>query len=130
MRKQSVCAALALAVCVLAAGVAAAKPKTRTLTFGSDFWVGSTPVKAGTYKLTYDDKTGEVTIADKTTTLARTTVKVEQRGKSKAGWDVVLAPKGDGLALVSIAFPGDSQRLVVDGAAAASNSGAAPSSAP
>ncbi|HYY98992.1 MAG TPA: hypothetical protein VE642_10395 [Pyrinomonadaceae bacterium] len=130
MRKQSVCAALALAVCVLAAGVAAAKPKTRTLTFGSDFWVGSTPVKAGTYKLTYDDKTGEVTIADKTTTLARTTVKVEQRGKSKAGWDVVLAPKGDGLTLVSIAFPGDSQRLVVDGATAASNSGAAPSSVP
>ena len=126
MRKHSICAALALAFCLLAAGAAVAKPKSRALTFGSDFWVGSTLVKAGTYKITYDDKTGEVSISDKTETLARTTVKVEQREKAKAGWDVVLASKSGGLALVSLSFPGDKQNLVVGdttaGSAEAGNS--------
>ena len=128
MRKHSICAALALAFCVLAAGAVVAKPKSRTLTFGSDFWVGSTLVKAGTYKITYDDKTGEISINNKTETLARTTVKVEQREKAKAGWDVVLASKGGGLALVSLSFPGDKQNLLVgDSTASSSDSTASPS---
>ena len=120
MRKHSIRAALALALCLASAGAAAAKAKTKTLTFGSDFWVGSTLVKAGTYKVGYDDKTGEVSISDKSSTLARATVKVEQRAKSKAGWDIVLASKGGGLALVSLAFPGDKQNLVVGDATAGS----------
>jgi hypothetical protein len=131
MRKQSVCAAVALVVCLALAGAASAKPKSRNLTFGSDFWVASTLVKAGTYKLTYDDKTGEVSISDKTTTLARATVKAEQREKSKAGWDVVLAQKGGGLSLVSFAFPGDRQNLVVgDSTAGSSGTGASATAAP
>jgi hypothetical protein len=136
MRKQSFCAAAALALCLVSAGAASAKVKTKLLSFGSDFRVGSTPVKAGTYKVTFDDKTGEVTIAekgDKGATVARAVVKVERREKAKSGWDVVLAPKGDGLALVSLSFPGDRQNLIVAGgaAAASSPSGAtAPSAAP
>ena len=125
MRKHSIRAALALALCLAAAGAASAKVRTQKLTFGSDFWVGSTLVKAGTYKITYDDKTGEVSIADNTSTLARATVKAEQRVKSKTGWDVVLAPRGGGLALVSLAFPGDKQNLVVgDATAGSAGSGA------
>ena len=132
MRKHSVCAALALALCLAAAGAVVAKPKSRMLTFGSDFRVGSTLVKAGTYKVTYDDKTGEVSISDKTSTLARVTVKVEQREREKTGWDVVLAQKGDGLSLVSVAFPGDSRNLVVGDSttAGSSNSGTSSSVGP
>lgn len=136
MRKQTFCAAAALALCLAWAGVASAKAKAKLLSFGSDFRVGSTLVKAGTYKVTYDDKTGEVTIAergDKGATLARATAKVELRDKAKSGWDVVLASKGAGLSLVSLSFPGDRQNLVVDdtAAAASSSSGsAAPSAAP
>jgi hypothetical protein len=131
MRKHSVCAALALAFCLLAAGAVVAKPKTKNLTFGSDFWVGSTLVKAGTYKVSYEEKTGEVTINDKTSTLARTTVKVEQREKTKAGWDVVLAPKSGGFVLVSLSFPGDKKNLVVgDSTAGSGDSGASSSAAP
>ena len=131
MRKHSVCAALALALCLAAAGAVVAKPKSRMLTFGSDFRVGSTFVKAGTYKVTYDDKTGEVSISDKSSTLARANVKVEHREKSKAGWDVVLAQKGGGLALVSLAFPGDKQNLVVgDTTAGSADSGTSTTVAP
>jgi hypothetical protein len=132
MRKHSVCAALALALCMAAASGVAAKSKSRMLTFGSDFRVGSTLVKAGTYKVTYYDKTGEVSISDKTSTLVRATVKVEQREKSKTGWDVVLAQKGDGLSLVSLAFPGDRQNLLVGDSttAGSADSGASSSAAP
>ena len=129
MRKHSVCATLALVLCLVLAGAASAKPKSRTLTFGSDFWVGSTLVKAGTYKVTYDDKTGEVSISDKKSNeLARATVKVEQREKSKAGWDVVFAEKGGGLSLVSLAFPGDKQNLVVGNTTPGSSSSGGSSS--
>ena len=128
MRKHSIRAALALALCLASAGAASAKVKTRTLTFGSDFWVGSTLVKAGTYKISYDDKSGEVSISDKKATVARATVKVEQREKSKAGWDVVLAAKGGGLSLVSLAFPGDKQNLVVGNSATAGSADAGASS--
>lgn len=133
MRKHSSRAAAALALCLAAAGAAQAKPKTKTLTFGSDFLVGTTLVKAGTYKVTYDDKTGEVSIADKKETVARAAVRVEQRGKSQVGWGVVLAPKAGGLSLVSISFPGDRQNLVIGEAAAAgapSSGASGPTAAP
>lgn len=122
MRKFIVCAALALSLAALSVGTASAKVKAKKLTFGQDFWVGGTLVKKGTYKIAYDDKTGEVTFSDKETTLARTTVRAEKRVGSKGGWDVVLSPKDDGLALVSITFPGDGQRLVIGGDAAGGGS--------
>ena len=128
MRKFIVCAALALSLAAASVGTASAKVKAKKLTFGSDFWVGNTLVKKGTYKVAYDDQNGEVTISDKETTLAKTTVRAEKRERGKAGWDVILSPMGDGLSLVSIAFPGDAQMLVVgDAPAGGSQSGAAAS---
>ena len=113
MRKFIVCAALALSLALASVGTASAKVKSKKLTFGQDFWVGSTLVKKGTYKITYDDKTGEIAFSDKQATVARTTVRAEKRGESKTGWDVILSSKGESLALVSITFPGDGQRLVI-----------------
>ncbi|MDT7780755.1 MAG: hypothetical protein QOC99_3267, partial [Acidobacteriota bacterium] len=117
---------------VLSVGAASAKVKTRMLTFGTDFWVGDTLVKRGTYKVTYDEKTGEVSLSDRQkNTLAKATAKVEQRESAKAGWDVVLAPKGGGVALVSLSFPGDRQNLVLgDSTAAGSNATAGSVAAP
>ncbi|HYY96726.1 MAG TPA: hypothetical protein VE713_19635 [Pyrinomonadaceae bacterium] len=121
MKRKSVCAALALALVALCVGTASAKVKTRKLTFGSDFWLGETLVKKGTYNVSYDDKTSEITVADKQATVARASVRAEAREGSTAVWDVTLAPKGDGLALTRLAFPGDRQALIV-GEASASNS--------
>ena len=121
MRKSLVCAALALALSALSVGTASAKVKTKKLTFGSDFWLGDTLVKRGTYNVSYDDKTNEVTIADKQATIARATARAEKRDRVAHVWDVTLAPKGDGVALVRLAFPGDRQSLVF-GEASASNS--------
>jgi hypothetical protein len=123
MRKQLTCAALALALAALSAGAASAKVKTRKLTFGSDFWLGDTLVKRGTYSVSYDDKANEISIADKQNTVARASAHAEKREHEAAVWDVTLAPKGDGQALVRLAFPGDKQTLVVGGATAGSAKG-------
>ncbi|MDQ3920370.1 MAG: hypothetical protein M3348_18055 [Acidobacteriota bacterium] len=121
MKRKSVCAALALALVALCVGTASAKVKTRKLTFGSDFWLGETLVKKGTYNVSYDDKANEITVADKQATVARASVRAEAREGGTAVWDVTLAPKGDGLALTRLAFPGDRQALIV-GETSASNS--------
>ena len=120
MRKQFICAALAAALVALSVGTASAKVKTRKLTFGSDFWLGDTLVKRGTYSVSYDDKTNEISIADKQNTIAKAPARAEKREHESYAWDVTLAPKGDGQALVRLAFPGDKQTLVV-GDATASN---------
>lgn len=121
MRKHLVCAALAAALVALSVGTASAKVKTRKLTFGSDFWLGETLVKKGTYNVSYDDEKSEVTIADKQATVARASVHIEARAVGASIWDVTLTPKGDGLALTRLAFPGDRQALVVGEASASSS---------
>ncbi|HYE13455.1 MAG TPA: hypothetical protein VD968_03325 [Pyrinomonadaceae bacterium] len=124
MRSSIVSIALALSLCAASAVAVSAKVKSRTLTVGSDFLVGSTLVKKGTYKLAYDDQTGELTVSDKQkNVVARATVRAERRAQGKRGWDVTLAPRGGQLALVSLAFPEDKQTLFV-GDATASGSGA------
>jgi len=129
MRKQFICAALALALGALSVGTASAKVKTRKLTFGSDFWLGDTLVKKGTYNVSYDDKTNEVSIADKQNTIAKAPARAEKREHEASVWDVTLAPKGDGQALVRLAFPGDHQTLVVGEASASSSKDSKDSSA-
>src|ERR1043166_1809967 len=112
MRKHLVCAALVAALVALSVGTASAKVKTRKLTFGSDFWLGETLVKKGTYNLSYDEEKGEVTIADKQATVAKSSVHTEARTGGASVWDVTLTPKGDGLALTRLGFPGDRQAVV------------------
>src|SRR5438477_11840634 len=97
MRKQFICAALALALGALSVGTASAKVKTRKLTFGSDFWLGDTLVRKGTYNVSYDDKANEVRLADKQNTVARAAAHAEKREHEAAVWDVTLAPKADGV---------------------------------
>ena len=123
MRKQFICAALATALAALSVGTASAKVKTRRLTFGSDFWLGDTLVKKGTYNVSYDDKTNEVSIADRQNTIAKAPARAEKREHAASVWDVTLAPKGDGQALVRLAFPGDKQALVVGEASAGNAKG-------
>ena len=129
MRKQFICAALATALAALSVGTASAKVKTRRLTFGSDFWLGDTLVKKGTYNVSYDDKTNEVSIADRQNTIAKAPARAEKREHAASVWDVTLAPKGDGQALVRLAFPGDHQTLVVGEASASSSKDSKDSSA-
>jgi hypothetical protein len=117
MKKLTVRIALVLALCATSVSIASAKVKSKSLTFGTDFWVGSTLVRKGTYKVAFDDQTNEISIMDKTTTVAKVPAQVRKREKSKRSWDVALVSVGDRMTLVSLAFPETSQTLVVNDAA-------------
>jgi hypothetical protein len=114
MKKFAAQIVIALVVCALAGSAALAKVKSRTITVGVDFMVGNTLVKKGTYKWNFDTETNELTVVAKDkTVVAKTVARLEERQKSSFGTDVVLAEKGGNQMLISIAFAGESQNIVV-----------------
>jgi hypothetical protein len=54
MKKNLSRIAIAFILVAMTGVVALAKEKSRVITFGSDFVVGGTEVKAGTYKVTFN----------------------------------------------------------------------------
>ncbi|HYE66218.1 MAG TPA: hypothetical protein VD966_11580 [Pyrinomonadaceae bacterium] len=102
-----------LAICALMSGVALAKVKSRVVTFGQDFIVGSTVVKKGTYKLVFDDQTNELTIMEKKTVIAKALARLEKRTSSTLGLDIKFVADGDRQVLSSVAFPGDDRSIVI-----------------
>ena len=122
MKKFAVHLILALMVCALTGSAALAKVKSKTITVGTDFVVGDTLVKKGTYKFSFDDQTNELSIIAKDkTVVARAAARLEKREHASAGMDIVLAQKGDQQALVSIAFRKESENIVIAGAASTAN---------
>lgn len=121
MKKLAVRMVIALVVCALSGSMVLAKDKIKnsTVTFGVDFVVGGTLVKKGTYKLSFNEKTNELTIfAQDKTVVAKTVARAESRKRVSSGMEIVLARKGENQALVSLAFPGGMQDIVVDTQAA------------
>lgn len=130
MKSSIVRIALAFALCAMSVGAASAKVKSKTLTVGTDFWVGGTLIKKGTYKFAYDDQTGDLSVIDKQkAVVAKAAVRAEKREHAKRGWDINLAQKGDRMSLVSLAFPEDSQTLVLGDTRAAGTGGSRSSEA-
>lgn len=119
MKKLTIRIALALALCAASGSIAAsAKVKSRSLTFGTDFWVGDTLVRKGTYKVAFDDQTNEISIIDKSAAVvARVPAQVKKREGNKRSWDVALVAVGDRMTLVRLAFPEAGQSLVLNGGA-------------
>jgi hypothetical protein len=114
MKKLTVRIALVLALCATSGSIASAKVKSRSLTFGTDFWVGNTLVRKGTYKVAFDDQTNEISIIDKKTVVAKVPAQLKKREGSKRAWDVALVTVGDRMTLVSLAFPEAGQTLVLN----------------
>ena len=114
MKKLTVRIALMLALCATSGSIVSAKVKSKTLTFGTDFWVGNTLVKKGTYKVSFDDQTNEISIIDKTTVLAKVPAQVKKREGNNRAWDVALVAVGDRVTLVRLAFPEAGQTLVLN----------------
>jgi Protein of unknown function (DUF2911) len=115
--------ALASVLCMATAVVAFGKVKSHVITFGQDFTVNGTQIKAGTYKLSFDDKTNELTIIDKKTkaVVAKVNAKAERQSESATGVNVQIQEKAGSQVLTSVTFPGERDRILVgDGPATAS----------
>ncbi|HST53036.1 MAG TPA: hypothetical protein VLJ61_13580 [Pyrinomonadaceae bacterium] len=114
--------AVALLLCAASAVSASAKVKGQVITFGQDFTVGGTAVKAGTYLLSFDDQKNELSVSDRKSkaVIAKTAVSTQARKSDIHKLEVQLI--GDGTqTLVGLAFPGEKQMIAITGAAAQQN---------
>ncbi len=111
---------LALSLCLLAGVGASAKVKNRTVAFAQDFTVAGTPVKGGIYRVSFDDKTGELTFADNKTkaVVAKVAARAESRQRDAMKTDVQLVKHGDSLVLTGIAFSGENRVISIGEATA------------
>ena len=123
MKKATSRIATALLVCALSAVAVSAKVKSRVVTFGQDFAVGGTVVKAGTYSVSFDDQTNTLTVTDRKSkeVVAKAEARAEARraGSSVLGMDIQIVGSGASATLASVAFPGEKMAFAVAGATAA-----------
>lgn len=122
MKKATSSIAIAILLCVVSVAAVSAKVKSRAVTFGQDFALGGTLVKAGTYTLSFDDQTNTLTVSDRKTkeVVAKAEARSEaRRAGSVLGMDIQIVGSGSSATLASVAFPGEKMAFAVSGATAA-----------
>ena|SRR5947209_4753538 len=120
MKKTSIRIVAALLLCFLTATAASAKVTSQVITFGQDFVVGGTSVKSGTYRVSFDDKTNELTLSDAKTkaVVAKVAASAGKRQSPSARLECVMASQGDTQSLTGIAFAGRKQLITIAGGGA------------
>ena len=105
---------LVLALCALTSlSVSAAKVRKVTVTFPENITVNGPVVKAGTYRLHFDEQSGELTINKNGDVVATTKARLEKRESKAKQTAVTTHEEGNTTELVSIAVSGEDQNLVV-----------------
>ena len=83
MRQQLLRTALILVLCALPGGVVLAGGKSKTVTFDEEVMVGDVTLKKGTYKVTFDEQTNELTFRRDGKVVAKAAARLEEfAGKS------------------------------------------------
>jgi len=113
--------ALAMVALVAIGAFAAGKDKVRkeTVTLLSDVTVNGTLVKAGTYDIKFDEKTGELAILKDGKVKAKANMRSVERSDKARITAVRTANNGSIAELIGVTFAGSTQNLVLSG-----NSGA------
>ena len=116
MKKTSTCIAAALLLCTLTA-TASAKVTSQVVTFARDFVLGGTSVKSGTYRVSFDDKTNELTVSDAKTkaVVAKAAASAGKRQSRGTRLEFLMVPQGDAQSLSTIAFEGQKQLITIGG---------------
>ena len=110
--------ALALLVSSLASVAVFAKSKTDTVNFPTNIKVNGTLVKKGVYDLKFDDKTGELSIIKGSKVIARATTSTAKRDSKAKTLEIKSSGTGDEAQLVSVAFSGSDENLLIGGSQA------------
>lgn len=103
--------AIIVAICAMASTASLATTTTRNVTFTRTITVNGTPVKAGTYKVTFDDQTGAFTILNGKKIVAKATARLE---KVKGTYQGAYSIGGVNSDLVSMNMNGNSQAVIVN----------------
>ncbi|MDQ3908335.1 MAG: hypothetical protein M3268_08310 [Acidobacteriota bacterium] len=125
MRRQIVRVVTCVVVFALASVSVLANVKSEEINFQEGFQLNGTKIEKGTYKVAYDEKSGELTVADKGgKVIARAKARVEQIEKKSARTSFTTGTENGAQALRSVSFAGERQRIVVgDGGASATAGG-------
>lgn len=110
--------AFALLITALASVSVFPKGKTETVTFPTDIKVNGTLVNQGVYDLKFDDKTGELSIVKGGKVIARATTSAVKRDSKAKTLELKSTVSGNEAQLVSVAFSGSDQNLVINGSQA------------
>jgi hypothetical protein len=110
--------AVILVIVALASVAVFAKTRTQTVNFYDDVSVNGTQVKKGTYKLQFDDKTGEVSLMKGGKVIARAPGSMEKRAIKARNFELRFNGRGDDSQLSSITFAGSQENIVIDSKAA------------
>lgn len=118
---KNIVVGLALVALVSIGALAAGKDKVKkeTVTLLSDVTVNGTLLKAGTYDIKFDKKTGELAILKDGKVKAKANMRSEERSDKAQITAVRTANNGSIAELIGVTFAGSTQNLVLSG-----NSGA------
>jgi lipopolysaccharide export system protein LptA len=116
---------VALVVLAMSSLAVLADGKSKSVTFNDDVTVNGTLVKSGTYKVTYDEQTGELSIERYNKTIAKTSARTEKRDKKAERTEVNTRKNNKTVELSSIAFSGADQTIVVSGGSASGSAASA-----
>lgn len=104
---------VALVMVAMTSIVALAKKERKTITFPSAIKISNTLVKQGTYEVTFDREAGELSVLKDGKVVAKTTARAEARERKAKTTEVVSSRNGEDASLVSIAFGGSKENIVV-----------------
>ncbi len=104
---------VALLLVTLAGTAAYAKTRNATVSFDAVTKVNGTLVKSGTYNVVFDEQTGELSVLKGGKVIAKTATRLEKREGKARHTEVQTINEGMAIELVSIAFNGSDQNVVV-----------------
>lgn len=104
-----------LVVCALTGAAALATTLTREVAFSRALTVNGAPVKAGTYKVTFDDQTGRLTVLDGKKVVAQASARIDQVMKG-AGGVYTSRTEGGNTVLLSVYMGGDKRATITNDA--------------
>ncbi len=106
-------AVILLVVSALTSITALAMTTNRQVTFSRNVTVNGAPVKAGTYKATFDDQTGEFKILRGKKVVANAMARLEKvAGPFRSGYSLMAS--GESFALVSIHMNTTDQAVIIN----------------
>jgi len=107
---------LVLAFCI-ASGVVViadtAKTRNVSITIPEKISIKGTVLKPGTYRVRFDEQSGELTVKKDGNVVAKTAARLEKRSEKARQTAVTTETKGDTQELVSIAIGGEDENIVV-----------------
>jgi len=107
---------LVLTICIVSGLVAIAdteKTRNVSITIPEKVTIKGTVLKPGTYKVRFDEQSGELTVKKDGKEVAKTAARLEKRTEKARQTAVVTQVKGDTKELVSIAIGGEDENIVL-----------------